>query len=55
MAAAAALCENKLAHAEAHLRGHLKVHPTDATLGFVRPTPRAAQLYALQLHIRTAD
>jgi predicted Zn-dependent protease len=29
MAAAAALCDNQLAHAEALLRSHLKVHPTD--------------------------
>jgi len=29
MTAAAALCDNKLAHAEAQLRGHLKRHPTD--------------------------
>jgi tetratricopeptide (TPR) repeat protein len=29
MAAAVALCDNQLAHAEAHLRGHLQVHPTD--------------------------
>lgn len=29
MTAAVALCDNQLAHAEAHLRGHLKAHPTD--------------------------
>jgi tetratricopeptide (TPR) repeat protein len=29
MTAAVALCDNQLAHAEAHLRSHLKVYPTD--------------------------